>query len=202
MTEVDLNDADSKPADAEDKKIIRAKEVQSLPSCIHISPPSDRKEAGHYQLDEDKGDTSKVTRHKGSMFAKPNVNEGKRAYDDRVNNLKKAACDALDRAETYFQAVKRANKTPSWELLEATELFKLMHNKYAQLLGDFSLQIMRRDYQGYLWNRNHKSGFKSDKSDHSTPSVIPTRDAPRRVEEYLDGVKAATEADKSPPWEL
>ena len=79
------------------------------------------------------------------MFAEPNMNEGKRAYDDLVNELKKAAGDALERAETYFLAVKRANKSPSWELPEATELFKLMHSKYAQLLGDFSLRIIRRE---------------------------------------------------------
>ena len=58
------------------------------------------------------------------MFAQPNVNEGKRAYVDCVNNLKKAAIDASDRAETYLLAVKATNKSPSWELPEATELFK------------------------------------------------------------------------------
>jgi hypothetical protein len=76
--------------------------------------------------------------------------EGKRAYVDRVNYLKKAAIDASDRVDTYLLAVKAANKSPSWELPEATELFKLMHNKYAEaqwLLGDFSLGIMQREYQ-------------------------------------------------------
>jgi hypothetical protein len=58
------------------------------------------------------------------MFAQPNVSEGKMAYVDRVNHLKKAAIDASDRAETYLLAVKAANKSPPWELLEATELFK------------------------------------------------------------------------------
>ena len=58
------------------------------------------------------------------MFAQPNISEGKRAYVDRVNNLKKAAIDASDRVETYLLAVKAANKSPSWELPEATELFK------------------------------------------------------------------------------
>ena len=86
--------------------------------------------------------------------------EGKRAYVDRVNNLKKAAIDASDRVETYLLAVKAANKSPTWELPKATELFKLMHNKYAEaqrLLGDFSLGIMQREYQDYLWNsRNQK----------------------------------------------
>ena len=53
-----------------------------------------------------------------------------------------------------------------------------------------------------MWNRNHKSGFESDESDDSTPSGKATRDASKRVEEYLNGVKAATKADKSPPWEL
>ncbi len=48
------------------------------------------------------------------MFAKSNVSEGKIAYDDRVNDLKKAASGALDRAETYLQAVKGANKFPAW----------------------------------------------------------------------------------------
>jgi hypothetical protein len=141
------------------------------------------------------------------MFAPPNVSEGKRAYVDRVKDLKKAAIDASDRAETYLLAVKAANKPPSWELLEATELFKLMHTKYAQaqLLGDFSLGIMQmqREYQDYLWNsRNQKSGFECDNSNDCTPSGNATRGASKRVEEYLDGVKAATEADMSPPWEL
>ena len=61
----------------------------------------------------------------------------------------------------------------------------------------------------FLWNRNHKSGFesdksdKSDKSDNSTPSGKATRDASKRVEEYYtDRVKVVTKADKSPPWEL
>jgi hypothetical protein len=36
------------------------------------------------------------------MFAKPNVSEGARNYADRVNNLEKAASDALDRTETYL----------------------------------------------------------------------------------------------------
>ncbi len=58
-----------------------------------------------------------------------------------------------------------------------------------------------------MWNRNDKSGFDSDNSenddsDDSTPSGKATGDASKRVEEYLGGVKAATEADKSPPWEL
>ncbi len=82
-----------------------------------------------------------------------------------------------------------------------------MHNKYAQLLKDFKLGIVRRGYQDYLWNRNDKSGFHSDDSDdddseYSTPSDEATRDASKRVEVYLGGVKAATKADKSPPLEL
>jgi hypothetical protein len=81
-----------------------------------------------------------------------------------------------------------------------------MHNKYAQLLKDFRLGIVRRGYQDYLWNKNDKTGFNSDDSDndnseYSTPSGESTRDASKRVEEYLSGVKAATKADKSPPWE-
>ncbi len=132
--------------------------------------------------------------------------EGKRAYVDRVNDLKKAAIDASDIVETYLLAVNAANKSPSWELPEATELFKLIHNTYAEaqrLLGDFSLGIMQREYQDYLWNsRNQKSGFESDNSNNSTPSGNTTGGASKRVEEYLDGVKAATEADMSPPWEL
>jgi hypothetical protein len=47
-----------------------------------------------------------------------------------------------------------------------------------------------------LWNRNHKSGFKSDKNDGSTPSGKAAGDASKRVEEYLDGVKVATKAIK------
>jgi hypothetical protein len=48
-----------------------------------------------------------------------------------------------------------------------------------------------------------KSGFKSDDSNNSTPSGNNTTGgASKRVEEYLDGVKVATEADMSPPWEL
>ncbi len=78
-----------------------------------------------------------------------------------------------------------------------------MHNKkYAKLLGGFSLGIMQRAYQDYLWDRNQKSGFESDDSNDSTPSGNATGGASKRVEEYLDGVKAATEADMSPPWEL
>ncbi len=103
--------------------------------------------------------------------------------------------------------VNRANKSPSWELPETTELFKFMHNKYAQLLKDFRLGNVQRGYQDYLWNRNDKSEFDSDDidnddSDNSTPSGKATGDASKRVEEYLSGVKAATKADKSPPWEL
>jgi hypothetical protein len=48
--------------------------------------------------------------------------------------------------ETYLLAVKAANKSPSWELPEATELFKLMHNKYAEaqrLLGILVLESCR-----------------------------------------------------------
>ena len=84
-------------------------------AVITIYPPlSDRKEAGHYRLDEYAGDTPKAKCYKGSMFAKSNVSERKIAYDDRVNDLKKAASGALDRAETYLQAVKGANKFPAW----------------------------------------------------------------------------------------
>ncbi len=57
--------------------------------------------------------------------------EGKRAYVDRVNDLKKAAIDASDRVETYLQAVKGANKSPSWELPEATE-FPIMYYPHPQ----------------------------------------------------------------------
>ncbi len=103
--------------------------------------------------------------------------------------------------------MNRANKSPSWQLPEATEFFKFMYNKYAQLLKDFRLEIVRRGYQDYLWNRNDKSGFDSDDSDnddseYSTPSGKATGVASKRVEEYLGGVKAATKANKSPPWEL
>ena len=61
---------------------------------------------------------------------------------------------------------------------------------------------MRRGNQDYLWNRNHKSGFESDESDNITPSGEAIGDASKRVEEYLNGVKATTKVDKSPPWEL
>ncbi len=62
---------------------------------------------------------------------------------------------------------------------------------------------MGREYQDYLWkSRNKKSGFESDNSNDSTPSGNATGGASKRVEEYLDGVKAATKADMSPPWEL
>ena len=144
MTEVDINDADGK-SKSKASPTSNLLPSDALPPCINIPPPSDRKEAGNYWLDEDKGGAPKAKRHKGSMFSKPNV-KGKKAYDDCVNDSKKAASDALDRAETYFQAVKRANKnmSPFGELPEVTELFKLMHNKYAQLLGDFNLGIMRR----------------------------------------------------------
>jgi hypothetical protein len=58
------------------------------------------------------------------MFAQPNISEGEMDYVDRVNHLQKAVIDASDRAETYLLAVKAANKSPPWELPEATELFK------------------------------------------------------------------------------
>jgi len=62
---------------------------------------------------------------------------------------------------------------------------------------------MQREYQDYLWNsRNKKSGFESDNSKDSTPSGNATGGASKRVEEYLDGVKVATEADMSPPWKF
>jgi hypothetical protein len=105
--------------------------------------------------------------------------------------------------ETYYLlSVKAGNKSPSWELPEATEFFKLMHNKYAQLLRDFSLGIMQKTFQDYLWNRNQKDGFKRDDSNNNPCSGTATGGASKRVEEYLDGVKTATEADMSPPWEL
>jgi hypothetical protein len=140
---VDINDANGKP------KLKASPKSKLLPSdasspYVGISPPSQRKEAGCHRLNEDEGDAPKAKHHKGSMFAKPNISEGKRAYADHVNNLEKAASDASDRAETYLQAVNRANKSPSWELPEATELFKFMHNKYAQLLKNFRLGIVRR----------------------------------------------------------
>jgi hypothetical protein len=62
--------------------------------------------------------------------------------------------------------------------------------------------FINRAYQDYLWNRNQKYGFERDDSDDSTPSGNATGGASKRVEEYLNGVKAATEADMSPPWEL
>jgi hypothetical protein len=49
---------------------------------------------------------------------------------------------------------------------------------------------------------NQKSGFESDNIVDSTPSGNATGGASKRVEEYLNGVKAATEADMSPPLEL
>ena len=116
--------------------------------------------------------SKQVKRHRGSHVPRQvHLSKEKRAYDDCVNNLKKAAIDASsDRVETYLLAVKAANKSPSWELPVATELFKLMHNKYAWLLRGFSLGIMQREYQDYLWNsRNKKSGFENDNSDDSTP---------------------------------
>jgi hypothetical protein len=75
---------------------------------------------------------------------------------------------------------------------------KIIHNKYAQLLGDFSLGIMWRKYQDYLWNWNQKSGFKSDDSNNSAPSAVATGVALKSVEEYLDGVKAATKVGNYP----
>ncbi len=82
--------------------------------------------------------------------------------------------------ETYLLAVKAANKSPTWELPEATELFKLMHNKYAEaqrLLGDFSLGIMQREYQDYLWNsRNKNLGSKV-----TTATTAPLQAMPPEV---------------------
>ncbi len=109
---VDIDDADGKP------KLKTSHKSKLLPSnasfpYVGISSPSHRKEAGHHQLNEDKGDALKAKRHKESMFAEPNVSEGKRADADHVNDLEKAASDALDRAETYLQVVNRANKSPS-----------------------------------------------------------------------------------------
>ena len=93
-----------------------------------------------------------------------------------------------------------ANESPSWELPVATELFKIMRSKYVQLLVDFSLGIVWKGVQNYLWNRFESDD--SDDSDYSTPSGNATGGASKRVEEYLDGVKAATKAAMSPPWEL
>jgi len=73
--------------------------------------------------------------------------------------------------ETYLLAVKAANKSPSWELPEATELFKLMHNIYAEaqrLLGILVLESCRGSIK-IICGRNKKSGFESDNSDDSTP---------------------------------
>ena len=176
-TMVDINDANGKPKSKASPTSTMLPFYASPPS-INISHPFNRKEAGHHWPDEDKGEAPKAKHpRKGSMFAKPDVCEGKKAYVDRVNDLKKAAIDTSDRAETYLLAVKAVNKSPSWELPEATELFKLMHNKSDQLLGDFSYGIMQRAYQEYLWNRNQTSGFKSDDSDDSTPSGNATRGA-------------------------
>ncbi len=116
--------------------------------------------------------TKQVKRHRGSHVPRQvHLSKEKRAYDDCVNNLKKAAIDASNRAEIYRLAVEAANKSPSWELPVATELFKLMHNKYAWLLRGFSLGIVQREVQDYLWNRNQTSGFESDNSDDSDDST-------------------------------
>ena len=143
-----------------------------------------------------------VRRHGSNVPRQAYVSEEKRSYDDRVNHLKKAASDARNRAEKYYLLVVEAaaNESPSWELPVATELFKIMHSKYVQLLADFSLGIVRRGVRNYLWNRFESDD--SDDSDDSTPSGNATGGASKRVEEYLDGVKAATEAAMSPPWEL
>jgi hypothetical protein len=131
------------------------------------------------------------------------VSEEKRSYDDCVNYLKKSASDARDRAEIYFLVVKAANESRSYELHVATELFKMMHNKYVRLLADFNFGIVQREVQNYLWNRfESDDSDDSDDSNDSTPSGNATGGASKRVEEYLDGVKAATEATMSPPWEL
>jgi len=111
-----------------------------------MSHPLDRKEAGRHRPDEDKGDAPKANRPPMDNVCPAKRSEGKRAYVDRVNDLKKAAIDASDRVETYLLSVKAANNSPSWELPEATELFKLMHNKYAEaqrLLGDLVLESCR-----------------------------------------------------------
>ncbi len=145
--------------------------------------------------------SKQVKRRRGNHVpCQVNVSEENRPYVDRVNNLKKAAIDAWNRAEIYLLVVEAANKSPSWELPVATELSELMHSKYVWLLADFNLGIMRRGVRNYLWNR-----FKSDDSDdsdNSTPSGNATGGASKRVKEYLDGVKAATKVTMSPPWEL
>jgi hypothetical protein len=60
MTEVNVDDADGKP---KSKACPTANLLPSdaLPPYIDISPPSNRKEAGHHPLvDEDKGDAPKA----------------------------------------------------------------------------------------------------------------------------------------------
>ena len=92
MTEVAVNDANGKPK-SKASPTSTLLPSDALPLYIDISSPSNRKEAGHNRLDEDKGDAPKAKSHKGSMFAEPNVSEGKRAHNDCVNDLKKAAKD-------------------------------------------------------------------------------------------------------------
>ena len=72
MTEVYVNNADGKPK-SKASPTSNLLLSDALPLFINISPPFGRKEAGHYWLDEDKGDALKAKRHKGSMFAEPNV---------------------------------------------------------------------------------------------------------------------------------
>jgi hypothetical protein len=95
--------------------------------------------------------SKQVKRRRGSHVPRQvHVSKEKRAYDDRVNNLKKAATDASNRAEIYLLAIDAANNFPSWELWFATGLFKLMHTKNAWLLRDFSSGIVRKEVQDYL----------------------------------------------------
>jgi hypothetical protein len=118
--------------------------------------------------DSEMEDNKQVVRPHGSNVPRQAyVSEEKRSYYDRVNHLKKAASDARNRAEIYLLVVEAApNESPSWELPVATELFKIMHSKYVQLLADFSLGIVRRGVQNYLWNR-----FESDDSNDSNDST-------------------------------
>jgi len=148
---VDINDANGKP------KSKASPTSNMLP--FYLSPPTSSICPTTRWIGK-KQDVTGQMKTKGmlqkqSILTMDNVclakrSEGKRVYVDCVNDLKKAAIDASDRVETYLLAVKAANKSPSWELPEATESFKLIHNKYAEaqrLLGDFSLGIMQREYQ-------------------------------------------------------
>jgi len=130
--------------------------------------------------------TTEMLRKQSVVLALDNVcpakrSEGKRAYVDRVIDLKKAAIDASDRVETYLLAVKAANKSPSWELPEGTELFKLMHNKYMLRLSGCLGILVLESCRGGIKIICGRVGIKNLGSKVTTATTAPLQAMPPEV---------------------